>query len=120
MNDLKRIRSIDISNTGLNNFVDLPFDFFMNYTKEFRFSITTKNDTQVVAVMHRQVTQDIYEFIVKRGYLTKEQAPMVPALYIHGPRGVGKSYSLFEVVCLLREKPNNRVIYIPDCGGWFE
>ena len=91
----------------------------MSFTQDVQFSVITRIDnTSVVKVMHRKMTEDIYQFIVNRGFLTKENVPMVPALYIHGPHGVGKSHSLFEVVCLLRNNPNNRVIYIPDCGGW--
>ena len=64
------------------------------------------------------------QFILNRGQtnvqigLSGPQGPINSAVYIHGPRGVGKSYSLFEVVCHLRADPNNRVIYVPDCGGW--
>ena len=64
------------------------------------------------------------KFVQKRGQsgvqigASGPQGPLISALYINGPRGVGKSYSLFEVVCHLRADSKNRVIYIPDCGGW--
>jgi predicted AAA+ superfamily ATPase len=41
-----------------------------------------------------------------------------PAVYIHGPQGVGKSYSLYQVVCALVGQHNTRVIYVPDCAFW--
>src|SRR5271163_588212 len=47
---------------------------------------------------YREITRKMQEFIVScRGN---------PGVYIHGPRGVGKSYSLYEVVCTLRSDPS--------------
>jgi len=63
--------------------------------------------------MHRKVTENLLHFIKLH-----HSNIMIPAVYIHGPQGVGKSYSLCEVVCQLRSEKSNRVIYIPDCGGW--
>jgi Cdc6-like AAA superfamily ATPase len=62
-------------------------------------------------VIHREITGKMLEFINKHH-------AKVPAVYIHGPQGVGKSCSLFEIVCQLNSDKSNRVIYIPDCGGW--
>jgi hypothetical protein len=37
------------------------------------------------------------------------------SLYLNGPSGIGKSYILAALVCLLIRK-GNYVVYIPDCG----
>jgi hypothetical protein len=69
--------------------------------------------------MHRNVCDELYQFVTYRDSKEPDEI-FLPrfARYIHGPRGVGKSYCLYEVVCKLRSDPQNRVIYIVDCGGW--
>ncbi len=101
-------------------FIELPIDPLLFQSQRTRFAFGRNNT--VIPIMHRKVTEDMLKFVLNRGQQPKFQVdiprPIIPAVYIHGPRGVGKSYSLFEVVWLLRADPHNRVIYIPDCGGW--
>jgi hypothetical protein len=90
---------------------DWPEDPLLRFTKRRRFDWSDKK--QAVSVMHREITDQLYGFITRN-----HQDSTISAVYIHGPQGMGKSHSLFEVVGLLRRDPKNRVIYIPDCGAW--
>lgn len=67
-------------------------------------------DTDTPVTIDRSITQEMHKFIISHhGH---------PAVCIYGPLGVGKSSSLYQVVCTLVSQPNNRVIYVPDCGFW--
>lgn len=92
-------------------FTKLPADHLLSNTSRTRFDIAANK----VTLMHRELTDKMKDFILTNRARTDTE---VPAVYINGPQGVGKSYSLFEVVCSLRADARNRVIYIPDCGGW--
>jgi hypothetical protein len=89
------------------SFLTMPVYPLLQQTKRTRFLIVNNG----VPVMHRQITRNMLDFI-------NNNYAKVPAVYIHGPQGVGKSYSLFENVCKLSADKSNRVIYIPDCGSW--
>jgi len=39
-------------------------------------------------------------------------------LFIYGVRGIGKSYSLYNLVLNLLQSNNNKVVYISDCKTW--
>lgn len=79
----------------------------LKITKRRRFNVVGDK----IGIMYRSTTANLFDFITL--HYGKN-----PAVYIHGPQGVGKSHSLYEVVCRLRQDASNRVIYIPDCGGW--
>ncbi len=67
-------------------------------------------DNSPVTLMNRDITKEMHKFITcQHGH---------PAAYIHGPQGVGKSYSLYQVVCTLIRQANTHVIYVPDCSFW--
>lgn len=90
----------------IGNYTALPIFKLLASTSRTRFPVAA--DT--VDLMHREVTAGLEKFLKdNRGQ---------PAVYIHGPQGVGKSFSLYEVVCRFRSQANTRVVYIPDCGGW--
>jgi len=89
--------------------LQFQYNLYSKKTKRTRFKIVDN----VLPMMHRKVTEDLLHFIKLHQSNTS-----IPAVYIHGPQGVGKSYSLCEVVCQLRSEKSNRVIYIPDYGGW--
>lgn len=89
-------------------YIQLPAEPLLLQTKRSRFHV---EDTNTINIIHRDITHKILQFLI-------EKCGKTPAVYIHGPQGVGKSHSLFEVVCELRRDPINRVLYIPDCGGW--
>jgi hypothetical protein len=94
-------------NTKTAEFHNLPAYPLLKHTKRARFNVVGKD----VPLMHRETSKSMLEFLQKNHGVK-------PAVYIHGPQGVGKSHSLYDVVCLLRSEPKNRVIYIPDCAGW--
>ena len=48
----------------------------------------------------------------------QENYAKTPAVHVYGPQGIGKSHSLYQIVCQLKSDSTNRVIYIPDCAGW--
>ena len=119
---IKRVKSLQLHQAQQNTFVELPTDPFLFQSQRTRFAFAKGNS--VISTMHRKCTEDMLKFVQTRGPSVGEigasgtQRAVFSALYIHGLRGVGKSYSLFEVVCQLRADSKNRVIYIPDCGGW--
>jgi len=39
-------------------------------------------------------------------------------LFIHGARGIGKSYSLYNLVLNLLQSNSNKIVYISDCSVW--
>jgi Cdc6-like AAA superfamily ATPase len=71
-----------------------------------------KDSNGKVQVMHRKITDELLNFILKN------QSEGKRAVYVHGLQGVGKSHSLYEIVSELRGDEHNRVVYVPDCGGW--
>lgn len=90
----------------IGEYIVLPKFDLLSQTERVRFPMQISS----VNMMHRKVTMDMEEFIKAHiGY---------PAVYVQGPRGVGKSFSLFEIVCRFRSDPKKRVIYVPDCAGW--
>lgn len=36
-------------------------------------------------------------------------------IYVYGPQGVGKSYSLYHFVCKQKKEQKSRVMYLPNC-----
>jgi hypothetical protein len=99
------IKNVTIAST-IGQYTALPIFKLLASTSRTRFPVAA--DT--VDLMHREVTTGLEKFLKdNRGQ---------PAVYIHGPQGVGKSFSLYEIVCRFRSQANTRVVYIPDCGGW--
>jgi len=104
---LKRLRDADLSTA----FLELPLDPTFSETKRRRF-IT--EDQKLPLIRREDPKQQIWNLISLRANALQK----APAVFITGPQGVGKSYSLYEVVCRLRSDQSNRVIYISDCAGW--
>ncbi|GBB85238.1 hypothetical protein RclHR1_01180015 [Rhizophagus clarus] len=60
---------------------------------------------------HRQITKTFIE-------MTRAEKNS-KCLYIRGPSGLGKSYSLYYLVSELRLQPDYRVTYINSCEEWW-
>ncbi|EGG24346.1 hypothetical protein DFA_06496 [Cavenderia fasciculata] len=111
--NLKRGRESNDVQLGLKkaNFgssvIKLPYDPFARSSDRSRFEY---ND-DLVQLVNRTTTKELEEFIV-------DKVGKVRGVYVQGPQGVGKPHSLFHIVMKLRLEKDNRVVYIPDCGGW--
>jgi hypothetical protein len=92
--------------TTTASYATVPMSESMSQSHRDRFPL----GQSTVNIMHRKVTVQLQQFI--------QECQGKPAVYVQGPRGVGKSFSLYEIVCRLTIDPTNRVIYIPDCAGW--
>ena len=62
-------------------------------------------------IMFREMTRDLLKFIDSK-YGKRR------AIYVHGLQGVGKSHSLYNIICTLASNKQNHVIYVHDCAGW--
>eukprot|EP00026_Physarum_polycephalum_P004737 Phypoly_transcript_04760.p1 GENE.Phypoly_transcript_04760~~Phypoly_transcript_04760.p1 ORF type:complete len:650 (-),score=82.11 Phypoly_transcript_04760:159-1943(-) len=99
----KKFRS-DIKNAQFpdkdGDYFQLPAHYFLHKSAQKRSPIT---------LMNRTKTKEMCDFIVShRGW---------PAVVVQGPRGVGKSYNLYQILCTLSCQPNTRVIFV-DCAFW--
>eukprot|EP00005_Dracoamoeba_jomungandri_P005817 CAMPEP_0174260474 /NCGR_PEP_ID=MMETSP0439-20130205/9732_1 /TAXON_ID=0 /ORGANISM="Stereomyxa ramosa, Strain Chinc5" /LENGTH=639 /DNA_ID=CAMNT_0015344725 /DNA_START=273 /DNA_END=2192 /DNA_ORIENTATION=- len=100
-----------IEDVAKGSYVTLPAHPLHSTTERTRFHID--HDTNTLQLLCRDLGGQIL-----RSMMENNAQNISPALYIHGPQGVGKSHSLYEAVCALSQQDNNRVIYIPDCGAW--
>jgi hypothetical protein len=87
-------------------YVALPVDPLLASFSRTRFPV----ETGIIELMHREDVNQLQTYI--------RSMHGCPAVFVHGPPGVGTSYCLYEVVNRFRMDPNTRVIYIPDCGEW--
>lgn len=104
-------------NVQCPEYIALPVDPLLLETRRERFRVTKDVKTghgKEIRIIHREITNQLLSFLIEK------HGNEVPAVYVHGPQGVGKSHSLLEVVCELRRDTKNRVLYIPDCGAWSE
>ncbi|KYQ88916.1 hypothetical protein DLAC_10497 [Tieghemostelium lacteum] len=83
-----------------------PKDPFTSNTPNSRYNF----ENNVLNIIEREITNRLAEFIDA----TKKTKRTV---YIHGPQGFGKSYSIYQIISILRND-NNIVFYMPDCGTW--
>jgi len=90
-----------------NTYYSFPYIPLAKSTKRERFEF----QDDIIKAMFRQCSLDLHAFITKK-YGIKT------LLHIFGPPGVGKSFSLYQVVCSLHKIANNRVIFVHDCAGW--
>ncbi|EGG18090.1 hypothetical protein DFA_06757 [Cavenderia fasciculata] len=88
----------------------IPEDSFSKSIHKGRFSFNEKQ----VKIVDRGISKKLQDFISSSARDCKR------GVYIQGPQGFGKSHSIYQAVYLLRLKPKNIVIYIPDCQGWAE
>jgi hypothetical protein len=77
---------------GVAEYRKLPVFPLLGDTLRTRF----QQDMPAITLMHRAITQKMQEFITTHSS---------GSLYIHGPQGVGKSYSLYEVLTSLLVVP---------------
>jgi hypothetical protein len=75
----KNLTKVDFQSATPTSFLNVPVYPLLQQSKRTRFQIVNN----VLPLMHRKVTEDLLAFI-------KLHHAKKPAVYIHGPQGVGK------------------------------
>jgi len=91
-----------LQNPTVGNYINLPIPAHVGLTSRF----TNVKENALLPIIQRQIFTDLQTFVQAKEGLT----------YVHGPQGFGKSFALYHLFCVLSTYPNNRVLYIPDCG----
>ena len=84
--------------------------------ERLKFEEKALGDGEVVYVLPMITNRPLVEKVL---YEFEKKGGKSKGMYIHGLRGIGKSYSLAYLVHHLREQPDKyRVTYVHDCDLW--
>ena len=89
-------------------YVTVPPHPSLQFSSRCRFLL----DGDSFTFMRRQGSRDIADWLLV--LLSRKMF----AAYFQGPQGVGKSHLLYEMVLLLTEQSDCRVVYEHDCASW--